>query len=73
MGPEGEVVARFVVDTFGRIDPCAFRVLETRHTQFAKAVEAVLPDIRFSPAIIRGTKVRQVVEHRFKFDIKDAP
>ena len=71
-GLTGEVVARFAVDTMGKIDPCTFRVLETTHKQFAKAVEAVLPDIRFSPAIIRGMKVRQVVEHRFTFDIKDA-
>ena len=70
-GLMGEVVARFAVDTTGKIDKCTFRVLETSHKQFSRAVETVLDDIRFVPAQIRGQKVRQVVEHRFTFELKD--
>jgi TonB family protein len=70
-GLMGEVVARFAVDTTGHIDKCTFRVLETSHKQFSRAVEQVLDDIRFTPAEIRGQKVRQVVEHRFTFELKD--
>ena len=70
-GLTGEVLARFAVDTLGKIDKCTFRVLETSHAQFARAVQSVLDDIRFTPAQIRGLKVRQIVEHRFTFDIKD--
>jgi TonB family protein len=70
-GLTGEVIARFAVDTLGRIDPCTFRILESTHKQFSRAVESVLADIRFTPATIRGQKVRQVVEHRFTFELKD--
>jgi TonB family protein len=70
-GMMGEVVARFAVDTVGHIDPCTFRILESTHKQFSKAVESVLADIRFTPALIRGQKVRQFVEHRFTFELKD--
>ena len=70
-GLMGEVIARFAVDTVGHIDPCTFRILESTHKQFSRAVEAVLAEIRFTPATIRGQKVRQVVEHRFTFELKD--
>ena len=64
---EGQVLAQFVVDTAGRVEPGTFKVLETTNAVFADAVEAALPGMRFSPAELHGRAVRQVVQQPFVF------
>jgi biopolymer transport protein ExbD len=63
----GEVLAQFVVDTSGRPLPETFKVLRTTHDLFAQAVKDALPNMRFSPATIGGTPVRQLVQAPFNF------
>lgn len=65
----GEVLAQFVVNTDGRADMSTFKVLKADHQEFADAVKATLPDMRFYPAEIRGTKVMQMVQQPFTFAI----
>lgn len=70
---EGRVVAQFVVDTLGRVDTLSFAVIEATHGQFAEAVRAVLPAMRFTPAIMSSRKVRQLVQQPFLFKIVPPP
>jgi hypothetical protein len=66
----GCVLAQFVVDTAGQVDTATFKVLKMSHLEFAKAVRDVLPAMRFSPAELRGRKVKQLVQQPFNFSIE---
>lgn len=66
---EGGAYVQFVVDTTGFADTASFRVISTTHPEFAQSVRAALPGMRFSPAILRSKKVRQLVEQPFMFKI----
>lgn len=68
-GVEGEVLAQFVVDTTGRIEPGSFKVLKTSHQLFEAAVRAVVPGMRFIPAEVGNKRVRQLVQQPFVFAI----
>ena len=68
-GVEGEVLASFVVDTMGRADVGSYKVLKTTHELFSNAVRDALPNMTFVPAMIRGRKVRQLVQTPFVFGI----
>jgi hypothetical protein len=66
---EGNVVATYIVDTTGLADTASFKVLLATHPDFATAVFQALPKMRFRPAILRGGKVRQLVQQSFGFRI----
>lgn len=66
---EGRTVVQFVVDTLGRVETGSFAVLETTHAEFAEAVRAALPEMRFTPATVSSHKVRQLVQQPFVFKI----
>lgn len=68
-GATGDVQVQFVVDTTGRAIISTFKVLDTTHELFAKAVERALPTMRFIPAEAGGRKVRQLVQQTFAFAI----
>ena len=68
-GVSGEVLAQFIVNADGRADMSTFKVLKTNHQEFADAVKAVLPDMRFTPAEIGGQKVKQMVQQPFTFGL----
>ncbi|HEX3157285.1 MAG TPA: energy transducer TonB [Gemmatimonadaceae bacterium] len=67
---EGYVIARFVVDTLGRVERASLQVLHADHPDFADAVRAVLPRHRFTAARLDGRAVRQLVEQRFVFALE---
>ena len=66
-GVEGHVLAQFVVNVDGSVDMSTFKVLESSHDLFTQSVRSTLPRMRFFPAEIGGTKVRQVVQYPFVF------
>jgi protein TonB len=68
-GLGGRVLVQFTVDTAGRVDPQAVRVLESTHDLFARAVLEVLPRYRFVPAEANGRRVRMVAQMPFEFTI----
>lgn len=68
-GVEGETLVEFIVDTTGRAEPASFKVLRATNSEFGEAVQAALPSMRFSPAEIRGRKVRMRVQQVFAFAI----
>ncbi|HJU75501.1 MAG TPA: TonB family protein [Gemmatimonadaceae bacterium] len=68
-GIEGDVVAQFIVDTLGRVEPASVNVHHATHAEFARAVRERLMTLRFVPARARGHVVRQLVEQRFRFEV----
>lgn len=68
---QGVVEAKYVVDTTGFADTSTFEVLKATHKDFIDAVRQALPYMRFTPAKIGKTKVRQLVEQQFSFKITD--
>lgn len=67
----GAVAAQYIVDTTGFADTASFLVLNSPRPEFIRAVKDVLPYMRFEPAKIGKTKVRQLVEQQFSFKISD--
>jgi TonB family protein len=72
MKVEGGAYVQFVVDTTGLADTTSCRVISATHPEFAQSVRDALPGMRFSPAILRSKKVRQLVEQPFMFRIVPA-
>lgn len=68
-GIAGEVQAQFVVSSSGRADMDSFKVLKTSNELFTQAVKNVLPRMRFSPAMIGGKPVNQLVQQSFQFAV----
>jgi len=66
---EGEVLAQFVVDREGRVEPNSFKVLKSNHDLFTQAVKMALPDMRFYPAEVKGVRVKQLVQQPFTFGL----
>ena len=72
---EGEVLAQFIVDRDGNVEPGTFKVLKSNDDLFTQAVRNSLPNMRFSPAEVRGVRVKQLVQQPFTFSLSssDAP
>jgi len=66
-GIEGTVVARFVVDTLGRVEPRSIDIISATHNLFTESVRDALQRSRFVPAQYGRFAVRQLVEQRFSF------
>jgi TonB family protein len=65
----GEVVASYIVDARGRVEPGSIKILSSSHKLFADAVRAALLSARYRPAEVNGTPVRQLVEQPFIFKL----
>jgi len=70
---EGEVLAQFVVDTLGRPDMDTFKVLKSTHELFTEAVKGSLPNMAFSPALVGGRPVKQLIQMPFQFNLTKDP
>src|SRR5213596_2282410 len=68
-GIAGEVQAQFVVNSSGKADMDSFKVLKTTNELFTQAVKNVLPRMHFSPAMIGGKPVNQLVQQSFQFAV----
>src|SRR3954452_640368 len=68
-GIAGEVQAQFVVRSDGKADMESFKVLKSTNELFTQAVKNVLPRMRFSPAMIGGKPVNQLVQQAFQFAV----
>ncbi|MGH7720447.1 MAG: TonB family protein [Gemmatimonadaceae bacterium] len=69
-GATGGVVAEFVVDTAGRVELETFNVVSSTHPRFTEAVRRALPAARFTPALLAGRRVRQLVQLPFRFEAR---
>jgi TonB family protein len=63
----GFVRLQFMVDEDGKLDPNTVQVLQSSGDPFTEAVRAVLPTLRYKPATVQGTKIRQLTEQTFTF------
>ena len=63
----GRVVAEFVVNRSGTVEPNTFRVVSSTHPAFTTAVQRAVESTRFNPAVRRGEAVSQVVQQPFVF------
>jgi len=70
-GVSGEVIASFVVDTTGLADVGSLKVIRSSHQLFVNSIVAAMPDMRFTPAMVGGRKVKQLVMQPFVFQIAD--
>jgi protein TonB len=68
-GIAGEVQAQFVVSSAGKADMDSFKVLKSTNELFTQAVRNVLPRMKFSPAMIGGKPVNQLVQQSFQFAV----
>jgi periplasmic protein TonB len=68
-GIAGEVQAQFVVSSSGKADLESFKVLKSTNELFTQAVKSVLPRMKFSPAMIGGKPVNQLVQQSFQFAV----
>jgi hypothetical protein len=75
--PPGEIQAnscfrveiRFVVDTLGVPERSTVSLISTNDQGFGVAYMALAPDLRYSPARLKGRPVRQVVTFKQKVGI----
>jgi protein TonB len=68
-GIAGEVQAQFVVGQDGRADMDTFKALKSSNELFTQSVRNVLARMRFSPAMIGGKPVKQLVQQSFQFAV----
>jgi hypothetical protein len=66
-GVPGHVLAEFVVDTLGHVELETFGVISSTNPQFTAAVQRVLSDWAYAPAMLNGKRVRQLVQQPFSF------
>lgn len=66
---EGEVLAQFIVDESGRADSSSFQVVRSTNDGFSNAVRSAVTSFRFSPALVGGRPVKQLVQMPFQFKL----
>jgi TonB family protein len=66
-GVEGSATVKFIVDTTGYADSGSFRIVTATNLEFAEAIRAALPNMRFEPAMLADHTVRQLVQQEFRF------
>ena len=64
---KGVVIAQFVVDQDGRIEDGTFKVMKSSNPLFDEAVRNAVPNMRFTPAIVGGKTVKQLLQQGFMF------
>jgi protein TonB len=69
-GIDGSVVAKFVVDTTGRVDMSTLEFVKSDHELFANAVRSTIERLRFNPAVVAGRKTRVAAMMPFHFRLK---
>lgn len=65
---DGQVLVQFVVDERGSADMNTFKVIKTTHAEFADAVRRAISNTTYSPAEVRGRRVKQLVQQPFTFN-----
>ncbi|MBI3789914.1 MAG: TonB family protein [Gemmatimonadetes bacterium] len=69
-GVRGSVLARWEVDTLGRVVPNTFEAIQSTRYEFEEAVRTAVLATRYAPATIGGCKVQWKTEMPFTFEIR---
>jgi TonB family protein len=64
---EGSVVVQIVINADGSADMNSLKVLRSSHELFTQAVRETLAQTRFTPAVVNGRAVRQLLQLPFEF------
>jgi protein TonB len=67
---DGQVLVQFVVDERGTADMNTFKVVKATSPEFAEAVRRAISSTAYSPAEIRGRRVKQLVQQPFVFNAR---
>jgi TonB family protein len=70
-GIEADVNVLFVVDTTGHVEEPTIRFVDQVHELFMDAIRVSLRRARFFPARLAGSVVPQLVQQRFRFQLRD--
>lgn len=65
----GRVLVEFVVDTLGRAEMETFGTIASTRPEFTDAARRAVTAARFTPAVLQGRKVRQLVQLPFSFTV----
>ena len=68
-GTSGEVRLKFIVDETGKIADRSYRFMKVSAIPFGESVLAVLPWLRYEPAMIGNCAVKMLVRQSFEFKI----
>ena len=68
-GVEGRVVATFIIDTTGHVEPASIHFAQSGNGLFEASVRSALGRMRFIPAQVGGVRVRQLVQMPFVFTL----
>ncbi|MDE3217499.1 MAG: M56 family metallopeptidase, partial [Gemmatimonadota bacterium] len=71
-GVSGEVIVQFVVEPTGSPDMSTFKVLKSTHELFTQSVRTAVAGFRYTPALVRGTPVRELIQEPFQFTLRGA-
>ena len=67
---DGQVLVQFVVDERGEAQMSTFKVIKSTQPEFAEAVRRAISNTTYSPAEVRGRKVKQLVQQPFAFNAR---
>jgi hypothetical protein len=67
-GPTKWVVATGIVDTTGYVDPKTANITQSSNIELSHAVCDAFVKVAFSPALLKGQKVRAPYKERFVFE-----
>jgi len=65
----GTVVAEFIVDATGKVEDGSLGIVASSNPLFSDAVRQALQGATFTPALLHGSAVRQVVQQPFEFNL----
>jgi periplasmic protein TonB len=68
MNVDGQVLVQFVVDESGEAQMSTFKVIKTTNPDFTDAVRRAISNTTYSPAEVRGRRVKQLVQQPFAFN-----
>lgn len=68
-GIHGLVIAEFVVDTAGRVEPGTVGIVSSTAPLFTESVRVALESASYVPAVKKGRPVRQLVHQPFEFSV----
>jgi len=68
---EGTVLAEFVVDTTGQVEPDRFTIVGSSDPLFTDAVRDAVRSAVYTPAMRKGRRVRQLVRQPFEFRLPE--
>jgi len=72
-GVDGVVLVEFVVDTTGQVERGTFGGVTSTHPLFTESVRQAVAAAAFTPAVLRGRRVRQVVQLPVQFVLPPPP